>query len=72
MELIINLTHDVLYYEEGALRGSLKNENLFGFQKFGITEMKTHFEIDFYGDDGSIYTYECKFTDHGKRLVVVI
>ena len=72
MELIINLKHDVWSYHHVSMKGSLKDTNLFGYQEFNITELKTHFEVDFVGDDGTLWSYECKFTDHGTQLVVTI
>ncbi|AUR91536.1 hypothetical protein NVP1161O_094 [Vibrio phage 1.161.O._10N.261.48.C5] len=72
MELTINLKHDVLHYHPVFMEGSLKDTNLFGYQEFSIAEFKTHFEIDFVGEDSTLWSYECKFTDHGSRLVVII
>lgn len=73
MELIINLTHDVLEYRKVEKQGTLKDGNLFGYREFSIAEYIDKFEIDFWNEDTSSYwSYECKFTDHGNRLVVTI
>lgn len=72
MELSINLVHDVLIYCPTNKRGTLKGENLFGFDVFVITENLKGFEVEFYNDVCECWTYECKFTDRGNRLVVTI
>ncbi len=74
MEIIINLTHDIARYDPESQHGTLKN-NMFGAEDFNIYECGGKFYVDFGIDDGAqetVWTYPCKFTDHGLRLVVTI
>lgn len=74
MELIIDLTHDVLKYSKIDKKGTLRSGNLFGYRDFTITEYFDRFEVDFLDEDNKCYTYVCEFefADHGSRLVVTI
>lgn len=74
MEIIINLVHDTIMYNKESKHGTLKS-GLFGAEDFSIHERAftttVDFEIDL-GDRTSVWSYPCKFTDHGNRLVVTV
>lgn len=72
MKLTINLTHDVIKYDNETKEGLLK-DNIFGCEHFTISEFSDGFSVDFEDDVcGSLWTYPCYFTDHGGLLHVII
>lgn len=72
MQIIINLVHDTITYDETPMKGTLKS-GLFGAEEFRIYEDTGGKFIEIISEIGTTFTYNtypCELTDHDKRLVV--
>ncbi len=75
MEIIINLAKDTVRYDTEKEYGTLKH-GLFGVEDFSIHRRSGRgYHVDFLIDNGHreiVWSFPCKFTDHGLNLVVDI
>ncbi len=79
MEIIIHLAKDTVRYDTEKEYGTLKH-GLFGVEDFSIHRRSgggyhVEYYVDFLIDNGHreiVWSFPCKFTDHGLNLVVDI
>lgn len=74
MQIIINLIHDTITYDETSMKGTLKS-GLFGAEDFSIHKSEETTTIWFDVDQEypfSVWSFPCEVTDHNKRLVVTV
>ncbi len=75
MEITINFAKDTVHYDTEEKFGDLK-QDLFGVESFSIHKCGSRYYVDFLIDNGRdheiVWSYPCKFTDHGTYLVVDI